>query len=77
MNSNSDLWAALYEQRSCVINGRHVWLYLIQSAIGNIAVVDYEVAGEMNIKRKLFEEHYDDAEKYFESVSRRMLAGKL
>lgn len=74
---SDELWASLYLQRSSVIDGRNVWLYLITSSIGNIAVVDYEVAGERNIKRKMFEEHYDDAEKYFETVSRKMLSGKL
>ena len=76
MQDRCDPWAKLYLQRQNKIGNRNVWLYLISSAIGNFAVVDYEMPG-MEIKRRLFEENYDKAESYFESVSRRMVSGKL
>lgn len=69
--------ATVYTQAENVINGRHVWLYLISSPIGNVAVVDYEEAGDPKIVRKIFDERYDKAEAYFDSVCRKIIGGKL
>lgn len=71
-----ELWAKLYCQKQNLINGRNVWLYLVSSSVGNISIVDYEETG-LEIKRKIYEEHYEDAEKYFDSICRKILAGKL
>ena len=76
MNDNFEHWAQLYEQRHNKIGNRNVWLYLISTSIGNIAVVDYEEPG-LEIKRKLFVEQYDKAEAYFETVSAKIVRGKL
>ena len=73
---SEDLWASLYLQRQNKIGNRNVWLYLIVSSIGNVAVVDYEMQG-MEIKRKLFEDSYDKAEAYFEYISKKIISGKL
>lgn len=70
-------WANLYCQRENVINGRHVWLFLISTSIGNIAVVDYEGKDDPAITRKLFCESYEKAERYFESVCTKKVRGVL
>lgn len=75
--NNNEYWAAMYCQRENTINGRKAWLFLLNTSIGNIPIVEYEALPEKEIKRKLFDEHYGDAEKYFESVCRKMLSGKL
>lgn len=69
--------ATVFTQKENTINDRKVWLYLISAPIGHIIVVDYEVAGEKNIVRKLFSEDYEKAERYFDSVCRRIIGGKL
>ena len=66
-----------YTQKENVINGRHVWLYLIAAPIGHIIVVDYEEAADPKIVRKLFDENYEAAEKYFNTICRKKLAGLL
>ena len=71
-----DLFASLYIQKQNYINGRNVWLYLLSTSIGNIAVVDYEQPG-LEIKRKLFIESYDKAESYFDTVCHRIVSGKM
>lgn len=76
MDENFEHWAQLHEQRHNKIGNRNVWLYLISTSIGNIAVVDYEKPF-FGIKRKLFEEQYDKAEAYFETVSAKIVRGKL
>lgn len=68
--------ATVYTQMENIINGRHIWLYLIATPIGNIAVVDYEQPTK-EIKRKLFNESYEKAEAYFESVCKKIVSGKL
>lgn len=68
--------AAVYTQRESTIYGRKIWLYLISSPIGNIAVVDYEQPGK-EIVRKLFGDSYDKAENYYCKVCRKILASKI
>lgn len=70
-------WAKLYCQRENVINGRHIWFYLISSSIGNIAVVDYEGKDDPAITRKLFCEDYEKAERYFETICTKKIKGVL
>ena len=69
--------ATVYTQKENIINGRHIWLYLISSPIGRIIVVDYEESGDPAIVRKLFNENYDKAEMYFDTVCRKIISGKL
>lgn len=69
-------WAELHLQRENIIDGRRIQFYLISTSIGNIAVVDYE-APTKEITRKLFQESYDKAEAYFESVCKKIVSGKM
>lgn len=73
---NETNWAHLYLQRKNTINGRDIYFYLIQTAIGNICAVEYENTYK-ELKRKLFDEHYEQAETYFDNVCRKILNGKL
>ena len=68
--------ATVYTQQENTIDSRKVWLYLIASPIGNIAVVDYEQPSK-KIVRKVFSEDYDKAEKYFETICMKIIKGKL
>lgn len=72
---NESYCAELYLQRENIINGRHIWLFLLATSIGNIAIVDYEQPTK-EIKRKLFDENYEKAEAYFESVCKKIISGK-
>ena len=76
MNENKTIWAEMYLQRKNEINGRIVMLYLITTGIGNIAVLDYEQK-DLSIKRKIFSDDYDKAEKNFETVCKRMIDGRI
>lgn len=76
MDENFEHWARLYEQRHNKIEQRNVWLYLISTSIGNIAVVDYEQPTQ-EIVRKIFDGSYEKAERYFENVSSKIALGKL
>ena len=73
---NNELWANLYKQKEMTINGRAAWLWLISTAIGNIAIVQYEKPSK-EIVGKLFSEHYEQAEAYFETICKKMVSGKL
>lgn len=73
---NEEYFASLTLQKENVINKRKVFLYLISSSIGNIIAVEYEDKDYM-LHRKLFDENYEKAEAYFDSVCRKKLAGKL
>ena len=73
---NEEYWAKMYCQRENKISGRMAWLYLLQTSIGNIIAVEYEKP-DKEIIRKLFDEHYEQAEKYFETVCMKMLTGKI
>lgn len=74
---NQNLWAELYCQRENTINGRHVWLYLLHTAIGNITIVDYEGNDDPAITRKIFDENYAKADKHFDSVCMKKIKGVL
>lgn len=69
-------WANLFEQERSVINGRGIWLYLVSTSIGNIAIVDYEQQGK-EIARKVFCEDYDKAERYYTAICKKILDGKI
>ena len=73
----NEYFANLYCQRENTINGRKAWLYLLQTSIGNIVSVEYETLPEKEIKRKLYDEHYEEAERYFETICKKMLTGKI
>lgn len=71
-----EMWAGIYTQRKTKVDGREVAFYLIQTSIGNIAIVDYEMPS-LEIKRKIFDENYDKAEAYYEAVVRKIVSGKI
>lgn len=68
--------AGFYTQKENSINGRKIWLYLISTPIGQFAIVEYEKQG-LEVTRKIFDEDYEKAEKYFDNVCRRIIGGKL
>ena len=76
MNEHDELWANMYQQRSARVGHRNIWFYLIQTAIGNIGVVQWEDDGQM-IHEKLFRESYDKAERYFEQTVSKIALGKM
>ena len=76
MNEHEELWANMYQQRTARVGHRNIWLYLIQTAIGNIGVVQWEDDGQM-IHEKLFRESYDKAERCFEQTVSKIALGKM
>lgn len=74
---NIELWAKLYEQRHAVINNRHIWQYLVSSAIGNIHIVEFEFDTK-EICRRLFDEsELDKASKYFDYTCKKIIDGRI
>lgn len=67
--------ANFYEQEHCTIYGHGVWHYMIDCPIGHIHIVEWEGKG-MQIFRKYYESN-DAAEKYFQGICKKLLAGKL
>lgn len=65
-----------YTQAESIINGRHIWFYLIATPIGNFHVVEYELPTKL-IKRFLFDEHLEDAEKKYKSILCGMANGRM
>lgn len=66
----------LYTQQHNTINGRGIWLYLIDVPIGYIFVVDYESRSK-EITRCLIDGDLDKAERKFASICKGILNGKL
>ena len=76
MNEHEELWANMYQQRTARVGNRNIWFYLIQTAIGNIGVVQWEDEGQA-IHEKLFRESYDKAERCFEQTISKIALGKM
>ena len=69
--------ASVYTQDEMILqNGRHAWLYLINSPIGNIWVIDYEEP-TMEIKRRIIDGDIDKAQNYFRNICKKMIDGKI
>ena len=68
--------ATVYTQDTMQYNGRHVWFYLVNSPIGNIGVVDYEMKN-METARRLFDGNYEKAENYYKYTCKKMIDGKI
>lgn len=66
----------LYTQAHNTINGRGVWLYLLDSPIGYIFVVDYETPAK-ELKRFIWDGNRDKAERKFKSLCKGILNGTL
>ena len=68
--------ASCFCQADNVINDRHVFFYLLSSAIGNVFVIQYEQQTK-ELTSKLFYNELDKAESYYKAVCRKILDGKL
>lgn len=66
----------MYTQKESTINGRLVHLYLLSTPIGHIIIVDYELAGK-EVKRKIFDENYSAAEKFYKRVCNGIVNGTI
>ena len=72
----NELWAKMYQQEHATIYGHGVWHYLIDTAIGQIHVVEYEGKG-MELQRKIIEYDNSKAEKLFKRICTDILNGKV
>lgn len=66
----------LFTQQHSRINGRGVWHYLIDTAIGHIHVVEYEQPS-MELKRFIIDADNDKAERKYTAICKRILNGNL
>lgn len=71
----NNLWANMYCQNHCEINNRHVWHYLIDTAIGQINVIQWETDTK-ELETVYIPNDYDKAERKFHSVCRKLIAAK-
>lgn len=67
--------ARMYLQNTATINGRRVWLYLVDTDAGQINIVQYEKVG-LEIVTELIFNDWDKAERKFNTICKRMLDGK-
>ena len=70
-----ELWSKLYLQNHAEINGRGIYHYLMQTTIGNFNVVEYETPSK-ELKRFMFDEDYEAAERKFKSCCAWVMKGK-
>lgn len=71
-----ELWAHMYQQNHSKINGRNIWHYLLDTAIGHIHIVEYEQK-DLSLKRYIVEGSNAKAEKKFDQLSMQMVKGKI
>ena len=62
-----------YTQAESNINGRLVQLYLISTPIGHFIVVAWEMPGK-EVQRKIFDEDYDAAARYYKKICQKIVA---
>lgn len=60
-----------------IINGRNIWLYEIESPIGNLYVVDYEKSPDPAIVRKIWDGAIQKADRYYSDCIQKMAKGRL
>ena len=65
-----------FTQAHNTINGRGIWMYLLDSPIGYIFVVEYEQLSK-ELKRFIFDGDHDKAERKFNSNCKGILNGTL
>lgn len=70
----NELWANMYQQEHATIFGRNIWHYLIDTAIGQIHVVQYETRNE--IHEQVIMNNNTKAEKVFKKFCKDLLDGK-
>ena len=68
--------AKLYELAHSTVDGRNIWLYQIESPIGDFHIVDYE-RKDQSIKRTIFEEQRNRAEKKYTETVKKIAGGQL
>lgn len=76
MNCNNNLFAELRQYNHSEINGRNVWLFQMETSIGEFQVVQWEMPGK-EIIEKIFRWDYPQALKHYNTVCRKILAGKM
>ena len=74
--NDSKYWANLYDQEHNTMNERGIWLYLLQTTIGNFWVIEYEQP-TCELVTKVIVNNMDKAKQYFNSVCRKILKGTL
>lgn len=65
----------MYTQNTAKINGREVNHYLIDTAIGQINIVQYEKP-ELELTTELIYNDYEKAERRFNTICKQILNGK-
>lgn len=65
----------MYTQNTAKINGREVNHYLIDTAIGQINIVQYEKP-ELELTTELIYNDYEKAERRFSTICKQILNGK-
>lgn len=59
----------MYTQAESNINGRLVHLYLLSTPIGHFIIVDWEAKGpDKFVTRKIFDEDYDKAARFYKKI---------
>lgn len=71
----NELWANMYLQEHCTIYGHGVWHYLVDTAIGQIHIVQYE-GRMMELQEQVIFNNNDKAEKVFQKFCKDLLSGK-
>lgn len=69
------LWANIYCQNEEVINGHHIWHYVIRTSVGNINFIDYKDTPESEIEREVCGGDYFKALKWFVALGGHILPG--
>lgn len=65
----------VFKQEEVVINGRHAWLYLVETEIGDFPIVQYEKES-LELERKVYPwiGDYEKALKFYKQICKAMLA---
>lgn len=70
---NNEFWANMYQQEHATIYGRNVWHWLIDTAIGQIHVVQYEASYRGEIIEEVIRSNNAKAEKTFKRFCNKIL----
>ena len=70
---DNELWANMYQQERATIYGRNVWHYLIDTAIGQIHIVQYEASYRGEIIEEVIRNNNTKAEKAFKKFCNKIL----
>ena len=70
---DNENWANLYQQEHAVIYGRNVWHWLVDTAIGQIHIVQYEVSYRGEIIEEVIRNNNTKAEKAFKRFCNKIL----